>query len=135
MAWTQLDQDDPMVRVRANGQVQWNTATHIMLGNPVSVEMFYDAVTNRLGLRGVYYAGALRALYNENMEYGVDAGAHIDDAGLSFDADWKATPADLAPGDAFPGPRDSNSIAIDVPVQEQTISASSTKRRRSKANG
>ena len=64
--------------------------------------------------------GALRALYNEDMEYGIDAAAHLQDAGLSFANDWEATPVDLAPGDVFPGPSengadDPNSVYIDIP--------------------
>ena len=99
MAWVKLDDGDPVIQVRASGQVRWNTATHAMLGNPVSIELFYDAVADKLGLRGVYYVGELRALYNEDMQYGIDAGEHFAGAGLSFAEDWTATPQEPLPTD------------------------------------
>lgn len=120
MAWVKLDAGDPLVRVMQSGQMRWNAAAHAMMGSPESVELFYDAAADKLGLCGRYYIGALRVLFNEDMEYGIDAGDQIVNAGLSFADDWQATPEDLPPGENFPGPYDGevdnpNSIWIAIP--------------------
>jgi hypothetical protein len=99
MAWVRLVDGDPVVHVLQSGQMRWNTATHVMLGNPVSIELFHDAVASKIGLRGVHYIGELRALYNEDMEYGIDAGEHFASAGVSFDDDWEAIPQAPSPTD------------------------------------
>lgn len=148
MAWVKLVDGDPMVRVRQDGQMRWNTATHAMLGNPVSIELFHDAVAGKLGLRGIYYVGELRALYNEDMDYGIDAGEHFAGAGLTFVEDWEATPQAAQPIDPpEPGNPDMRGIvwiaiplaaldALDIPEPEPVITAPKRKRRsRSKANG
>ena len=99
MAWVKLDDGDPVIQVRTSGQVRWNAATHAMLGNPVSVEMFHDAAAGKLGFRGCYYVNTLRVLFNEDMQYGIDAGAEIAGAGLVFVEDWIATPQAPSPTD------------------------------------
>ncbi len=142
MAWVKLGDGDPVVRVRQDGQMRWNAATHAMMGNPESVELFYDAVAGKLGLRGVYYVGELRVLFNEDMEYGIDAGEHFADAGVSFAQDWAATPELLPPGAGLPVAYDGfcneNSIWIAIPHPAPLaapVKPARSRRSRSKANG
>jgi hypothetical protein len=111
------------------GIVSWNTATHLMLGSPVSVVVYHDAETGRIGFQGVNYLGHLRVEYAGHA-YSIDATAELE--ALNLPTTWKATPTALPEGDSLPNESGAGAgeICIDVPVQAASASSTTTRKRK-----
>jgi hypothetical protein len=99
MAWVETPKAAP-VMYGAKEIITWNAATQLMLGFPISVEVFVDEAGGRIGFRGLYYYGHLRVVFPATYEYGIDATTEL--AGLDNQLN--------------PGIDGGNEIYIDIPT-------------------
>lgn len=118
MAWAETPKAAPVMS-GAKEIITWNAATQLMLGSPISVEVFVDEAGGRIGFRGLYYYGHLRVVFPATYEYSIDASTEL--AALGLPNNWEATPVRLPEGETLPGQINpgidgSNEIYIPIPV-------------------
>lgn len=96
MTWRVLVGQSARVTVWPNGQITWNDAAQQALKCPKFVEIFYDSDGNRLGFRKFTQdsSDCLGVLFNEDMDYSIDAVIQLEDADLAFAEPYTA---DLQP--------------------------------------
>jgi hypothetical protein len=124
VAWAETAKADPIMEGKTKGNakvIEWNSTTQLMLGSPISVEVFYDEATQRLGFRGVQYFLHLQVLQTEDYTYGIDVTAELEGIGLVLPAQWEATPRFLPDGETLPTPlvpwvKEPYEICIDIPT-------------------
>jgi len=99
MGWTEITTGTPQLTLTNTGLLEWNTALQIKLGNPAWVNLMWDPVERRLGLRGVYAMDGLPVCAEpDKSEYKIDSSGPLTAAGVSVDQTVSAEP-DQYPGD------------------------------------
>ncbi|MEE8599240.1 MAG: hypothetical protein V3S69_07010 [Dehalococcoidales bacterium] len=95
MTWIRANDPEPYIKIYSSGQIHWNGATHIMLGNPLSIELFAYSDLTKIGIRGVYHTEPLIVARNDDGVFVVDAANEIESLGIIISQTFTAVPSDF----------------------------------------
>ena len=93
MAWVELTLPTASLSVDTDGVIQWNSGLQLLMGDPVWVDLMWDAAENRMGVRAVNSPTGIPVVKEpEGSEYKLDSEDLVADAGITVDENVEAEP-------------------------------------------
>jgi len=104
MAWAEISTAPPLLTLGSNGQVSWNNALQILLGDPKWVDLMWDNNTSRLGIRQSNVPDGLPVIAEpEGLEWKIASTNALTAAGISVPNNVEATPEQWVQSNAEAG--------------------------------